>query len=61
VLALSDRIFGTWRNPRSFGEEEYGFWDGASAEVGAMMCGRDVTRRRTAVQAAEVVTAGSAS
>ena len=61
VLALSDRVFGTWRNPRSFGEEEYGFWDGASAEVGAMMCGRDVTRQRTAVEAAEVVTAAAGS
>jgi len=61
VLALSDRVFGTWRNPRSFGEEEYGFWDGASIEVGLMMCGRDVTRRRTAVQAAEVVTAAAGS
>ena len=45
VLAFSDLIFGTWRNPQSFPEGDFGFWDGASAKVGAMLGGRDVTTR----------------
>jgi sterol desaturase/sphingolipid hydroxylase (fatty acid hydroxylase superfamily) len=43
VLALSDLLFGTWRNPASFPEGEFGFWDGASKKLGAMLFGRDVT------------------
>jgi len=44
VLALSDLVFGTWRNPEKFPEGEFGFWDGASAKLGALLSGRDVTR-----------------
>jgi sterol desaturase/sphingolipid hydroxylase (fatty acid hydroxylase superfamily) len=43
-LALWDLAFGTWRNPREFTAEQ-GFWDGASAKVGAMLIGRDVGER----------------
>ena len=38
---LWDLLFGTFRNPATF-TEEAGFWDGASAKVGAMLLGRDV-------------------
>lgn len=38
---LSDLLFGTFRNPADF-MPETGFWDGASAKVGAMLIGRDV-------------------
>jgi len=40
-LALWDLVFGTFRNPQDF-MREAGFWDGASARVGAMLLGRDV-------------------
>jgi sterol desaturase/sphingolipid hydroxylase (fatty acid hydroxylase superfamily) len=40
-LALWDLVFGTFRNPREFNAET-GFWNGASAQVGAMLIGRDV-------------------
>jgi sterol desaturase/sphingolipid hydroxylase (fatty acid hydroxylase superfamily) len=40
---LWDILFGTFRNPADF-PREYGFWDGASARVGAMLVGRDVGR-----------------
>jgi sterol desaturase/sphingolipid hydroxylase (fatty acid hydroxylase superfamily) len=45
VLAFSDLVFGTWRNPATFPDGEFGFWDGASAKLGAMLAGRDVTTR----------------
>ena len=32
VLAWSDMLFGTWRNPVEFPDGEFGFWDGASGE-----------------------------
>lgn len=38
---LSDLLFGTFRNPADF-MPEAGFWDGASARVGALLLGRDV-------------------
>jgi sterol desaturase/sphingolipid hydroxylase (fatty acid hydroxylase superfamily) len=41
---LWDLLFGTFRNPIAF-PAEYGFWDGASARLGAMLGGRDVTQR----------------
>jgi sterol desaturase/sphingolipid hydroxylase (fatty acid hydroxylase superfamily) len=44
VLALSDLVFGTWRNPHTFPEGAFGFWDGASTRLGRMLVGRDVTR-----------------
>jgi sterol desaturase/sphingolipid hydroxylase (fatty acid hydroxylase superfamily) len=43
VLAWSDMLFGTWRNPKEFPAGDFGFWNGASAKVGAMLLGRDVT------------------
>jgi sterol desaturase/sphingolipid hydroxylase (fatty acid hydroxylase superfamily) len=36
-----DLLFGTFRNPESF-PEHYGFWQGASSRLGAMLIGRDV-------------------
>lgn len=36
-----DAIFGTRRNPERW-EAEYGFWDGASSELGPMLLGRDI-------------------
>jgi sterol desaturase/sphingolipid hydroxylase (fatty acid hydroxylase superfamily) len=42
-LPLSDLLFGTFRNPANF-ISEAGFWDGASAKIGAMLLGRDVGR-----------------
>jgi sterol desaturase/sphingolipid hydroxylase (fatty acid hydroxylase superfamily) len=44
LFALSDLIFGTWRNPERFPDAPYGFWDGASRKLGAMLIGRDVGR-----------------
>lgn len=40
-FAFMDLLFGTFRNPEGFSAEQ-GFWDGASARVGAMLIGRDV-------------------
>ncbi|HEY3665472.1 MAG TPA: sterol desaturase family protein [Polyangiaceae bacterium] len=40
-LALCDLLFGTFRNPREFSTEA-GFYEGASARVGAMLLGRDI-------------------
>jgi sterol desaturase/sphingolipid hydroxylase (fatty acid hydroxylase superfamily) len=40
-----DILFGTFRNPESF-PEQYGFWPGASAQLGAMLIGRDIGRTR---------------
>jgi sterol desaturase/sphingolipid hydroxylase (fatty acid hydroxylase superfamily) len=38
-----DILFGTFRNPaKAAFPEAYGFWDGASARVGAMLVGRNV-------------------
>ncbi len=44
-IALWDIVFGTFRNPPTW-EGEAGYYDGASARVGAMLVGRDVARRR---------------
>ena len=41
-LPVIDMIFGTYRNPETF-EGEAGFYDGASARVGDMILGRDVS------------------
>jgi sterol desaturase/sphingolipid hydroxylase (fatty acid hydroxylase superfamily) len=43
-LSLWDLAFGTFRNPAEFSATA-GFWDGASARIGAMLLGRDVERR----------------
>jgi sterol desaturase/sphingolipid hydroxylase (fatty acid hydroxylase superfamily) len=37
-----DMLFGTFRNPATF-PQHYGFWDGASSRMRAMLIGRDVT------------------
>jgi sterol desaturase/sphingolipid hydroxylase (fatty acid hydroxylase superfamily) len=42
MLALSDLLFGTWRNPPSFPAGDFGFWDGASTKLGSMLLARDV-------------------
>lgn len=42
-VPLWDLAFGTFRNPPSF-MDRAGFWDGASAELGALLTGRDVSR-----------------
>jgi sterol desaturase/sphingolipid hydroxylase (fatty acid hydroxylase superfamily) len=44
MLAFSDLLFGTWRNPNVFPGVEFGFWDGASTRLGKMLVGRDVSR-----------------
>ena len=36
-------VFGTFENPES-GPAEVGFWNGASAELGGLLLGRDMTR-----------------
>lgn len=63
VLALSDLVFGTWRNPSAFPAGDFGFWDGASAKLGRMLLGRDVTRRYTPERSVEIASTpmGSAS
>ncbi len=43
-VPLWDMLFGTYQNPQDF-PDSYGFWDGASARVGAMLLGRDVAER----------------
>jgi sterol desaturase/sphingolipid hydroxylase (fatty acid hydroxylase superfamily) len=40
---LWDLLFGTFRNPAAF-PAQYGFWDGASARLAALLGGRDVTQ-----------------
>jgi sterol desaturase/sphingolipid hydroxylase (fatty acid hydroxylase superfamily) len=42
-LPIWDLLFRTWQNP-PMGEfpESYGFWDGASSKMGAMLIGKDV-------------------
>jgi sterol desaturase/sphingolipid hydroxylase (fatty acid hydroxylase superfamily) len=50
VLAFSDLLFGTWRNPAEFPAGEFGFWDGASSQLSQMLLGRDVTRGPSSVQ-----------
>jgi sterol desaturase/sphingolipid hydroxylase (fatty acid hydroxylase superfamily) len=46
-IALFDIIFGTFRNPESF-PAKAGYYDGASARMGEMLIGRDVTEPRNA-------------
>lgn len=42
-VPLVDMLFGTFANPEEH-RAEVGFWDGASARLGAMLLGRDVSR-----------------
>jgi len=60
VLALSDLLFGTWRNPTTFPDAPFGFWDGASSRMGSMLLGRDVTRPDPAPAAPEARVAAAA-
>ena len=46
-LPLLDLLFGTFENPSEFAEET-GFYDGASAEIGPLLIGRDLSARRAA-------------
>lgn len=48
-LSIWDLAFGTFRNPARF-EETAGFYDGASARVGAMLLGRDVSAPTSALR-----------
>jgi len=43
TFSLWDIVFGTFRNPVTF-TESIGFWDGASAKIGPMLLGRDVSQ-----------------
>jgi sterol desaturase/sphingolipid hydroxylase (fatty acid hydroxylase superfamily) len=42
TIMLWDIVLGTFRNPEEFAEAS-GFWDGASAKIGPMLLGRDVS------------------
>jgi sterol desaturase/sphingolipid hydroxylase (fatty acid hydroxylase superfamily) len=42
TIMLWDILFGTFRNPEDF-PAAAGFWDGASAKMGSMLLGRDVS------------------
>ena len=44
-----DMLFGTFRNPEDF-PEHYGFWQGASSKLGAMLIGRDVAEAPSAAR-----------
>lgn len=52
-LALFDQLFGTYRNPATYGEQRAGYWDGASSQVLAMLFGRDVGTPRTEARASD--------
>jgi sterol desaturase/sphingolipid hydroxylase (fatty acid hydroxylase superfamily) len=47
LLTIWDRMFGTLRNPRTYGNDAAGFWDGSSRHVLAMLVGREVRERST--------------
>jgi len=47
-LPVIDMLFGTYRNPRTLPHLAYGFYDGASRRVPAMLAYRDVTVDPTA-------------
>jgi sterol desaturase/sphingolipid hydroxylase (fatty acid hydroxylase superfamily) len=58
-LPIFDILFGTFRNPAAWNEQA-GYYDGASHEVGAMLIGRDLqprssTSARTSTPETEVV------
>jgi len=42
-IPLWDMVFGTFRNPASW-EKEAGYYDGASARLGAALIGRDISQ-----------------
>lgn len=44
-LPLWDMVFGTFRNPKTY-DREVGFYKGASARIGEMLVGVDVSRPR---------------
>lgn len=43
-LPLIDMLFGTFHNPRAVSDLETGFYKGASARIGEMLCFRDVSK-----------------
>jgi len=43
VLAWSDLVFGTWRNPADFPDGDFGFWDGASCRLGSLLTARNIS------------------
>jgi sterol desaturase/sphingolipid hydroxylase (fatty acid hydroxylase superfamily) len=47
-LPVFDILFGTFRNPQGF-SKVYGFHDGASERIGAMLIGRDVAEPGTGI------------
>ena len=59
-LPLWDIVFGTFRNPERW-EAEAGFYPGASARVGAMMIGRDVSTPPSPSRAAAVAAVSTAA
>jgi sterol desaturase/sphingolipid hydroxylase (fatty acid hydroxylase superfamily) len=62
-IPLWDMVFGTFRNPASW-DEEAGFYDGASARLGAALIGRDISRpvaHAAPVAAAEAQRASAAA
>ncbi len=58
LFAFSDLLFGTFRNPRDFVEEQ-GFWNGASKKVGSMLIGRDVGEPAPAAKPVDMVEAAA--
>jgi len=49
-LPLIDLLFGTFRNPAEYAPTQ-GFWQGASAKLGPMLAGRDVSRPEVGLEA----------
>lgn len=45
-LPLWDLVFGTFRNPRTYENDQAGFYDGASGRIWEMLIGRDVSKPR---------------
>lgn len=56
-LPLFDLLFGTFRNPRDFAEAA-GFYPGASARVGEMLCMRDISLPPPSAQPEVAASAG---
>jgi sterol desaturase/sphingolipid hydroxylase (fatty acid hydroxylase superfamily) len=56
-ISLWDIVFGTFKNPEGF-PAEAGYYDGASAEVGAMLRGRDIAGTSAPASPPEVWVAG---
>jgi sterol desaturase/sphingolipid hydroxylase (fatty acid hydroxylase superfamily) len=59
-ITIFDQLFGTYRNPRAYGEDKAGFWDGASAEVLPMLIGKDVGEKRASAAPESTIEIGQA-